>query len=138
MYDYFKHFVSAVKEKITNILINHYCNINSRDFCRNTPLHDAARTSSPKLVKLLIENGAEVNVRTRVGYTPLHLAAKYSSIECTNLLLEHGADVNSSDMDGNTPLDYATNLEIRQILSEYHKLNPGKEECAPLMPENPN
>ena len=55
--------------------------INAVDEAGNTPLHRAARYSSPEEVQVLIGAGANIHAVDKAGRTPLHIAARYSSPE---------------------------------------------------------
>lgn len=92
-----------------------------------TPLHYAARRSSPDIVQYLIDLGANVNARTKryqftIGrYTPLHVAIQKP--ENLRVLIAAEADINIKDASGNTPLHWATfnikRVESLNILLEY-------------------
>lgn len=84
--------------EIAKLLIQSGADVNTRDFCHETPLLNAASGSETlrvNLVSLLIEHGADVNVANDNGVTPLIRACGHSRYETAKLLVEHGAKVNT-------------------------------------------
>ena len=83
-----------------------------------SPVHLAAKHSSPEIVELLLDHGAEVNARVRSpgddfwesdGATPLHLAVQYNADpRVTEALLERGADIRLQSANWASPLDLAS------------------------------
>ena len=94
-----------------------------------TALHNAVRFRSPTAVKTLIEYGANVNQGCRRnGSTPLHRAVSQTGApgtagksraarEIIELLLEAGADPSIKNKSGKKPVDYATNDDVRSLLT---------------------
>ena len=88
--------------------------INGRDAGSFTPLHWAARNSSPAVVAALLEAGADIDSRTRGGLTPLHWAAGHNPRPAVvAALLEAGADISIRAQDGSTPLHWAAGRNPR-------------------------
>ena len=97
-----------------------------------TPLHMAARRTTPEIIRLLIDAGADVNAVTAfAGLTPLHGAVAENSTkeedqpENVRALIEGGANVNAQiasdsknpDGKGITALHFAVHsVEIVKIL----------------------
>ena len=77
---------------------------------RQTLVHAAVESPSPKLLKLLVSHGASVNIPDCCSVTPLLRAvSRYDpSEEIVSYLLKVGADVHYRDMKGQTVLMYAT------------------------------
>ncbi|CAH0026195.1 unnamed protein product [Clonostachys rhizophaga] len=95
-------------QTIFSLLINAGADINCRDPCGRTPLHDAV--SSSVLTRLLLQAGADANATGDSGVAPIHLV---QSIDPMVVLIEEGhADINLAQKDGKTPL--------LNMLSSYH------------------
>jgi len=76
-------------------------------YCRETPLHWAARNGHTDLARLLIEKGALVNARDNCQQTPLHFVARNGHTHLASLLIEKGADPNARDNWKQTPVHWA-------------------------------
>ena len=145
------------KVAITRFLISRGADVNFKDRCGDTPLHDAPMWASFEtypsrllrdmaaqehvdIANLLIFAGADVNAKGVFGYTPLHQAAKFGLVELVKTLVFHGADVNARDNRGGTPLgDARVNMcdeyvEVAQFLiSAGADVNAkGGNGCTPL------
>jgi len=83
---------------MTQFLIEHGADVNSRASMGLTPLHLARNT---EIAEVLIQNGADVNAKSRYGATPIFTAANE---EVLRTLIENGADVNAQDNHGITVL----------------------------------
>ena len=95
------------------------------------PLHRAVRTRSVAAVKALLDGGAELRQPNKSGSTPLHLAVQNTGKsrsgseeahrrqkEIIKLLLARGAKPTDKDSRGKTVKQAATNVWIRELLSE--------------------
>ncbi|CAM9830073.1 unnamed protein product, partial [Chrysoparadoxa australica] len=91
---------------------------------KETPLHIAARSSSPKVLEVLLKHGAPVNLLDVMHRTPLHHAAVAGALEQGSVLLAHGADIKVFDIDGFLPQqaaefaghqDFVEMLEASQV-----------------------
>lgn len=74
--------------------------VNTRDHCGWSPLHEACNHGYMEVVKMLLEHGAAVNDPGGIhcdGITPLHDAAVNGQAEVVQVLLEYGADVSIVD-----------------------------------------
>lgn len=99
--------------------IDEGADVNAKDYCEWTPLHDAVRFGWVRIVHLLLDNGANVDAKNNGGWTPLHLAVFGNRFGITILLLENNANPNVTDNNGSTPLYLAVstnNKEIEQLL----------------------
>jgi len=61
------------REKVTEVLLQNYANVNSKNNDGNTPRHKSAEKGFVNLVKLLIDYGANVNSKGRFGCTVIQL-----------------------------------------------------------------
>jgi ankyrin repeat protein len=88
-----------------------------------TPLHFAARASTPEVVKLLLNAGAAVDPRDSFGNTPLWRAVFHSrgEGEVIRLLRTAGADPYIDNKHGSSPLKLArtiANYDVRQYFRD--------------------
>ncbi|KAH9864036.1 hypothetical protein J1614_009969 [Plenodomus biglobosus] len=67
-------------------------NVNSADFRRRTPLHNAVTSESVELATDLISAGADVNAKDMNEATPLRLAVKSKKLNMIKMLLEKSAN----------------------------------------------
>ncbi len=78
------------------------------------PINFAAAFGHLSIVKMLLEKDSEtINGKSR---SPLHSAAKRNQKEVIEYLLSKGADKCKKDIKGKTPLNYATDIEVIQLL----------------------
>ncbi|CAB0036528.1 unnamed protein product [Trichogramma brassicae] len=135
-----------INMKIVEMLIQHKCNIDTKDSEGNSPIFNlfcgiAKRHKFQKeVLKIFLEHGADVKHVNDAGATILHLVLaregweyctyedfeQYSrddiSAEVIQMLIEHGADPRAKDADGNTPLQMAVsycNHEAVKLLMNY-------------------
>lgn len=74
----------AVKKTI-QVLESYGCDINSRDYHDNTPLHKAVASPLERgdyyVLRALLQSGADRNAQNASGDTPIHIAAKLSFVD---------------------------------------------------------
>ena len=108
--------------EISQLLVTHGADINSR--CENnwTPLHTALYTGHLESAKWLLNHCADVNSQERGGRTPLHFSV--NNLEACRMLLEHNAEVDSRSNDGYTPFLRAwksgRNPDILQLFLDHN------------------
>lgn len=97
--------------------------INACDNKGRTLLMNVCRVDvTPKVVKMLLRYGADINATDDNGRTALMYAgALNQNIEVVQVLLESGIKVDAADNQGKTAYDYATDPEIKELLSSYAK-----------------
>ncbi|WP_162297603.1 ankyrin repeat domain-containing protein [Wolbachia endosymbiont of Folsomia candida] len=91
------HF-STFDNSFIKLLIERGLDINDRDGCKLTALHQAVSYGFDiNTIELLLELGADVNAKDEDGVTPLHIAASLGgdNKELINLLIDYGADINA-------------------------------------------
>lgn len=83
-----------------------------------TALGAAARHGSKEVVQVLLDFGVPKNAVNCFGWTALHEAAFNNHAEVVQLLLVHGADPTVANKQGACPIHFASNPEIKSILTE--------------------
>jgi ankyrin repeat protein len=109
------------------LLLDYGASPDVRGDYEETPLHSAAHWGRLAAVRFLVlEAKVDVNARDRDGTTPLHLASQgllEANPKLVEFLLDHGADVKARLYDdsenGATAYDFASQDEIRELLSKY-------------------
>ncbi len=91
--------------EIIELFLEHGADVNAKDSCNNTPLHESVIVNGHiEMVRLLVENGADINAVGYYGCTPLNRALHYEPSEIIIFLLKKGADANLPDIDQFTPM----------------------------------
>uniref|UniRef100_A0ABD2XQD7 PID domain-containing protein n=1 Tax=Trichogramma kaykai TaxID=54128 RepID=A0ABD2XQD7_9HYME len=135
-----------INMKIVEMLIQHKCNIDTKDSEGNSPMFNLfcgivkRHKFQKEVLSIFLEHGADVKHVNDAGATILHVVLaregweyctyedfeQYSrddiSAEVIQMLIEHGADPRAKDADGNTPLQMAVsycNYEAVKLLMNY-------------------
>jgi len=110
---------------VCELLINKGADINKPDNLDNsaycTPLHFAVNNARREIIDLLLTHKVNINVQSKRKYTPLHMAAGKGMADVVQKLLNAGADPKIQDINGQTAEDYATQLQIKEILRSFKK-----------------
>ena len=100
---------------VSQLLLQHYVDVDIRSFKHRTPLHFAAHNGMLDIIRMLIERDADVNSQDENGQTPLHriisAVRNTSSIDYFDglrLLLDNNAGVDAQDNELSTPLHLAS------------------------------
>jgi ankyrin len=114
---------------VTQLLLDHCVDVNTRRKDHQTPLHLASYLGNIDIVRLLLDHGADLEAAWgNMGMKPLHQVSygEYRSHEdgvcVTQLLLDRGADVNTRRKDHKTPLHLASyygSAEIVRLLLDH-------------------
>ena len=93
---------------VTNDLVtNHKCNVNQRNFNGRTPLHYAAANGQLEVVRYFInEQHCDPMTRDNTNHTPLHVACHHLNV-IQYLVGELSCDPSCVTFGGNTPLHLA-------------------------------
>ena len=83
----------------------------------NEALLIAAVEGEVEAVDILVAHGAEIETRSRDGSTPLIYAAMNGHGDAVALLLHHGADATASNHEGKRAISFATDPELKRLLS---------------------
>lgn len=77
-HSYFKLFIIhfACCLKLTEVLIEHGCNVNARNFQGDTALHVMVKRNRLSCAVVLLSHNAYTDIQNADGNTPLHLAVK--------------------------------------------------------------
>ncbi|KAF8777205.1 tonsoku-like protein [Argiope bruennichi] len=102
--------LACIDKKFSTVkkLIESGHEVNVRDNCGWTPLHEAVNHDAPEIVEYLLDHGADINDRGGPGcqgITPLHDAACCGLIHIMRMLISRGASVTVVDDRGFTPLE---------------------------------
>lgn len=68
------HFACCLK--LTEVLIEHGCNVNARNFQGDTALHVMVKRNRLSCAVVLLSHNAYTDIQNADGNTPLHLAVK--------------------------------------------------------------
>ena len=95
--------------------------INARDSKGRTLLMNVCRVDvTPKVIKMLLKYGADINAVDDNGRTAvMYAGALNQNIEVVQVLLDNGIKVDAEDNQGKKAYDYATDPEIKELLSSY-------------------
>ena len=137
-------------DEIRGLLSCGITNVNCKDICGSTPLHEAASNGHKEAAQLLIQSGAHINECDSFGRTPLVVAENHK--ELLEVLIESGANMNVADQYGSTLLHLSarkgqevvvqlliergadTNVTNRAGLTPLHcAANNGHKEVAQLL-----
>ena len=92
-------------DEIRRLLSCGITNVNCRDICGSTPLHESASNGHKEAAQLLIQSGADIDKCDLFGRTPLVVAENHK--ELLEMLIESGANMNVADECGSTLLHLA-------------------------------
>lgn len=97
--------MSTKCKSITQSLIDHNAEVNTRNNEGETPLHTACRYGDYELVKLILSSKkSDLNLQNSKGQTPLYLACEFGDDDIVEILLEGNADSSREDNNGKSPL----------------------------------
>ncbi|XP_018571753.1 uncharacterized protein LOC108911327 [Anoplophora glabripennis] len=88
--------------------------LNTQNFCGETPLLLAVKDEKVEAARRLIEAGANVNIPNHEDVTPLHLSVTHPDLAHT--LVRYGAFLDAIDYSGDTPLHDATAEECLETV----------------------
>lgn len=92
----------AKTPELTEVLIEHGCNVNARNFQGDTALHVMVKRSRLACSVALLSHQADVDIQDADGNTPLHLAVKSGDLSLVQTFITFGADVNKMNNLGET------------------------------------
>ncbi len=89
------HLVASYWDKdVADLFTGKILNIDIRDNCGRTPLHEAAAADNSEMVQWLIERTANLEMKTdKECHTPLHYAARNDAIQSLKVLLHAGGKI---------------------------------------------
>ena len=109
---------------VSQLLVAHGADVNSRCGDNWTPLHVACSFGHIEIAKWLLNHGADVNSQDKDGWTGLHFLANWNNLEAYRMLLRHNAEVDSRSNDGYTPFLRAwknrRNPDILQLFLDHN------------------
>lgn len=119
--------------ELTEVLIEHGCNVNARNFQGDTALHVMVNRNRLSCAVTLLSHQADVDIQNSEGNTPLHLAVKNGDLSLVQTFIVFGADINKLNCKGETPRHIAASEKkcSPEILYALHVV--GAERCLELM-----
>ncbi|VDI28889.1 Hypothetical predicted protein [Mytilus galloprovincialis] len=103
--------ISTKCKSITQSLIDHNAEVNTRDNEGETPLHTACRYGDCELVKIILSSKkSDLNLQNSKGQTPLYLACEFGDDDIVEILLKGNADSSKEDNDGKSPLHVSLDI----------------------------
>ena len=102
--------------QMTHLLLGCGADVNAKNYCGQTPLHEAANGEKdfPEMCEILLKHGAKVNEKDKYGSQPLHMACQQHHPQTGILLVAHNADVTTVTKRGDTPLQLLTRKLVVQ------------------------
>lgn len=117
--------VDKVKEALDSLKYgNLIADVNVKELCDFTPLHNAVGEGHLEVVRLLLEKGANVGAVTTEERTPLHMACYNGNKEIIECLVAKGSNINQQEKDGNTPTHILAERGWSEALSFLLEKNP--------------
>ncbi|GBN77293.1 85/ calcium-independent phospholipase A2 [Araneus ventricosus] len=117
--------------ELTELLIEHGCNVNAKNFQGDTALHVMVKRNRISCAVMLLGHQADADIQNSEGNTPLHLAVKSGDISLVQTFIAFGADVNMLNNNGESPRHLAATdrkLAIGEILYALHMI--GANRCS--------
>ncbi|GIY39173.1 hypothetical protein CEXT_586611 [Caerostris extrusa] len=117
--------------ELTELLIEHGCNVNAKNFQGDTALHVMVKRNRLSCAVMLLSHQADADIQNIEGNTPLHLAVKSGDISLVQTFIAFGADVNMWNNNGETARHLASTdkkLSFGEILYALHII--GANRCS--------
>eukprot|EP01104_Vermistella_antarctica_P010586 TRINITY_DN2836_c0_g1_i2.p1 TRINITY_DN2836_c0_g1~~TRINITY_DN2836_c0_g1_i2.p1 ORF type:complete len:703 (+),score=111.69 TRINITY_DN2836_c0_g1_i2:384-2492(+) len=124
---------------VLELLVERGCNIDVRESCGETPLHQACFRGAPETVAFLVNRGAGVDNLNSLGETPLHLAARAGRSDLVKTLLRFGCDPFIPGPNGTArEVAYVSNQSgVVDLLDEHENLvDEAESEALPDLAES--
>ena len=97
-------------KKVTSLLSNEECDVNTLNTDGESPLHISCKYSHFEIVELLQESRkCDLSIQDNKGNTPLHLACKRKSLDIIKFLLDMRCSTNIPNKKGETAQDIPLN-----------------------------
>ena len=93
---------------IVRYLVEHGCDMNSKDKQFRTALHYSSFKGHLNVVEYLVEHGCDMNSKDRQDQTPLHHSSSQGHLNVVKYLVEHGCDIGAYDMRHQLSVELAT------------------------------
>eukprot|EP00944_MAST-04C_sp_MAST-4C-sp1_P011956 g11956.t1 len=115
--EFFRAISSGDYQKVENLIVNQFADVNMRNMYQETPLHVSALSNKQvggDILQLLLHQGADPNAETSYNYdghtvvvrrTPLHWYVHSCDHQGIKLLLLHGADERMKTEEDDSSID---------------------------------
>ncbi|XP_035230665.1 85/88 kDa calcium-independent phospholipase A2-like isoform X2 [Stegodyphus dumicola] len=117
--------------ELTEVLIEHGCNVNAKNFMGDTALHVMVKRSRLSCAVVLLSHHADADIQNNEGNTALHLAVKSGDLCLVQTFITFGASVNVINNKGETARHLAATEKkcaLGEILYALHMI--GAERCS--------
>lgn len=102
------HAAWAGHSDVMKFNLEQEADINAKDYCGWTAMHNAAWNGHTEAMKFLLQHSADIHAQNQYGATALHNATWSGHAEVVEILLNAVADVNAKDDEGEMPLQQVT------------------------------
>ncbi|XP_071042085.1 85/88 kDa calcium-independent phospholipase A2 [Parasteatoda tepidariorum] len=124
----------AKTPELTEVLIEHGCNVNAKNFQGDTALHVMVRRNRLSCAVMLLSHQADANIQNSEGNTPLHLAVKSGDLSLVQTFIAFDADVDLLNNHSESPRHIAATEKkcaLGEILYALHII--GASRCSAPM-----
>ncbi|CAL1282723.1 unnamed protein product [Larinioides sclopetarius] len=115
--------------ELTELLIEHGCNVNAKNFQGDTALHVMVKRNRISCAVMLLSHQADADIQNSEGNTPLHLAVKSGDISLVQTFIAFGADVDMLNNNGESPRHLAATdkkVAVGEILYALHMIGASR------------
>ncbi|GFV00693.1 hypothetical protein TNCV_1385141 [Trichonephila clavipes] len=104
--------------ELTELLIEHGCNVNAKNFQGDTALHVMVKRNRLSCAVMLLSHQADADIQNADGNAPLHLAVKSGDLSLVQTFIAFGANVNMLNNSGESPRHIAASSDKKLVLGE--------------------
>lgn len=117
------HIAALHGQKDIVIKLIYHIDLNCKDGCGNTPLHEAILGQHIKLARFLVATGANIQARNNSDFNVLHLAASQDNVKVLDYVLnELKLDCDCRNLNGWTPAHCAARNGCKKVFEHLRRL----------------